>query len=425
MVKHQAGHSGRWRRALTALAVTGICAVMVMTATPAHADTTLCSGNSYSSCTNNGYTEHGYAAASGTSYWGMYAGHNCTNYVAYMQQVVNGAATVTGLGNARYWATNAAAKGYLVNGTPMWGAVAQWNSSAGGATVDGHVAYVESVNADGSITLSDDTYSMGPFRWRVLSPGSSSWPSNFIHFRDRDGVYQSFAGDYNGDGVADIALRNRANGWFYVRFGPAFTSQTAFQWDNSVYNFQAFVGDYNGDNQVDVGLRNPSNGWFYIRYGPGFTTQTAFQWDSSLPGYQAFVGDYNGDNVADVGLRNPSNGWFYLRYGPGFTTQTAYQWDNSVAGYQSFAGDFNGDNVADVGLRNPSSGMFDVRYGPTLAGQTAFQWDNSVANFQSFVADFNGDNVVDVGLRNPASGWFYLRYGPGFTTQTAYQWDHD
>ena len=41
----------------------------------------------------------------------------------------------------------------------------------------------------------------------------------------------------------------------------------------------SFAGDFNGDNTADVGLRDPQSGWFYLRYGPGFTNQTAFQWD--------------------------------------------------------------------------------------------------------------------------------------------------
>jgi hypothetical protein len=39
------------------------------------------------------------------------------------------------------------------------------------------------------------------------------------------------------------------------------------------------MGDINGDHVVDVGLRNRQTGTFYARYGPSFTTQTAFTWD--------------------------------------------------------------------------------------------------------------------------------------------------
>jgi hypothetical protein len=49
------------------------------------ADTVLCSGASYGVCINAGYTNHGYHAHSGASYEGADTGHNCTNYVAYVE----------------------------------------------------------------------------------------------------------------------------------------------------------------------------------------------------------------------------------------------------------------------------------------------------------------------------------------------------
>jgi surface antigen len=153
-------------------------------ASSAFANTVLCTGNDYSTCVNDGHTDHDFGGHNSTSYWGAYAGHNCTNYVAYVESTVNGATSPgNDLGNAKDWAVNAQAKGYTVNSAAAKGAVAQWDANAGGAGSSGHVAYVESVNADGSITISEDNYASGPFKWRTISSGAS-WPSNFIHFKD-------------------------------------------------------------------------------------------------------------------------------------------------------------------------------------------------------------------------------------------------
>jgi hypothetical protein len=94
-----------------------------------------------------------------------------------------------------------------------------------------------------------------------------------------DGIYQSFVGDWNRDGQSDVALRNRKTGMFYIRFGPGFSYQQTYQWDNSHPGYQAFVGDWNNDKQTDVALRNPTTGMFYIRFGPGFSYQQTYQWD--------------------------------------------------------------------------------------------------------------------------------------------------
>ena len=154
---------------------------------PAFAGTTLCSGNSYSVCTGAGYTDHGYAANSGNSYWGMDTGHNCTNYVAYVEQAVNGVPAPNYLlGNADQWYSNASANGVITNGTPAKGSVAWWGDAAWNGS-QGHVAYVESVNSDNSITVSEDAYPSGPFDWMTIPQGDPHWPGGFIHFKDLSG----------------------------------------------------------------------------------------------------------------------------------------------------------------------------------------------------------------------------------------------
>jgi virginiamycin B lyase len=146
-------------------------------------------------CTQGGY---GKSAAESSGWpWSEYGGanasenkygpHNCTLYAAFRLET-NGVADPGNLGNAVSWATNAAAKGIQVNQTPSVGAIAQWNAGAGG---DGHVAYVESVDAGGSgITITEDNFVPatatsfpGGYTAEIhITRGSAVWPANFIHF---------------------------------------------------------------------------------------------------------------------------------------------------------------------------------------------------------------------------------------------------
>src|SRR5690606_30465490 len=75
---------------------------------------------------------------------GGYAYRNCTDYVAWRVGAPGG------LGNAKYWNDRAPAYGYTVSSTPRVGAAAI--SEVG---YYGHVMYVEAVNGDGSIVISD------------------------------------------------------------------------------------------------------------------------------------------------------------------------------------------------------------------------------------------------------------------------------
>jgi surface antigen len=142
----------------------------------------LCYG--YQACADAGMPAAGYATANKKMYWRMYAGHNCTNYVAY-RMVQSGLPNVrpwTGAGNATYWG---GAVPSLTNGTPSVGSVAWWRANQGPAGSAGHVAYVERVVSADEIVISQDSW-RGDFSWAVVTRSSGNWPSGFIHFNDAD-----------------------------------------------------------------------------------------------------------------------------------------------------------------------------------------------------------------------------------------------
>ncbi|MFT4123446.1 MAG: CHAP domain-containing protein [Microbacteriaceae bacterium] len=134
----------------------------------------LCQG--YTACAALGMTNHGYSKRTG-SYWRMVAGHNCTNYAAYLL-VKAGAKRSrpwSGSGNASAWG---AALGY--NSTPKAGAIAWWAANKDGAGAYGHVAYVEAVISSTEIVISEDNYG-GDFYWKVITADDPHWPTGFIH----------------------------------------------------------------------------------------------------------------------------------------------------------------------------------------------------------------------------------------------------
>ena len=87
-------------------------------------------------------------------------------------------------GDAGQWDTQFRGKGVDVDEHAAVGSVAQWEPFGRGARSYGHVAYVEAVNADGSIVVWEmnfDGRCGGPTA-RTISPGDNSWPDHFIHF---------------------------------------------------------------------------------------------------------------------------------------------------------------------------------------------------------------------------------------------------
>src|SRR5262249_47492647 len=85
-------------------------------------------------------------------------------------------------GGGGQWADSARRAGVRVDKKPALGAVAWWSANGG------HVAYVEAINADGSLRLSEmnadyhNTFDFARLR------RSGRWPDNFLHIADRKTV---------------------------------------------------------------------------------------------------------------------------------------------------------------------------------------------------------------------------------------------
>jgi surface antigen/transposase-like protein len=113
------------------------------------------------------------------SYGGnTYAKGYCTWWAANRRAQI-GRAIPNRMGNAISWAPKARAYGYSVTGTPSAGDVLHHKSAGRGGY--GHVAFVEKVNEDGSITISEMNYKgWNRVSYRTISP-SEFGKYNFIH----------------------------------------------------------------------------------------------------------------------------------------------------------------------------------------------------------------------------------------------------
>lgn len=106
-----------------------------------------------------------------------YALGNCTWY-AFERRAQLGRPIGSFWGNASTWAMNGAAAGLLVNKTPAAGAIMQ---NGGGINGWGHVAIVERLNDDGSITVSEMNFAgFNVVSSRTISAGEIG-RYNFIH----------------------------------------------------------------------------------------------------------------------------------------------------------------------------------------------------------------------------------------------------
>jgi ELWxxDGT repeat protein len=237
-------------------------------------------------------------------------------------------------------------------------------------------------------------------------------------------VTKTAAADFDGDSVSNVLLRNSSGALTdWTMSGSAVTASTLLTTGGSTVNLPAAwtvdgLGDLNGDGRADVLLRN-ANGSFadwtmngaqinssQLITSQGNTVALPAAW--SVSG----LGDFNGDGETDVLLRNADGAFadwtmngaqiassqFVSAQGATVTIPAAW----SVAGI----GDFNGDDKADVLLRN-ANGIFadwtmdgsqiDSSQLVTSQGAiVALPMNWTVAG----VGDFNGDGLAEVLLRN-------------------------
>ena len=103
---------------------------------------------------------------------GSYVAGQCTQWAWYNRQDLPG-----NLGNANTWADRAARQGFLVDHNPAPGAVFQTSSG-----YYGHVGYVENVNGDGSVVVTEMNYNYRSFFViRAVIPASSARSFFYIH----------------------------------------------------------------------------------------------------------------------------------------------------------------------------------------------------------------------------------------------------
>lgn len=134
-------------------------------------------------CYHTGQVEgwcYNYDWAVGGSIWNWnlsgYGYRNCTDWVAYRVKVAGGHVP-GGLGNTKLWDDRAPSYGLTVSSTPRVGAAAVSNSGH-----YGHVMYVEAVNGDGSIVVSDyNRAGTGKYDMNTLSASTAS-NLRFVYF---------------------------------------------------------------------------------------------------------------------------------------------------------------------------------------------------------------------------------------------------
>jgi len=232
------------------------------------------------------------------------------------------------------------------------------------------------------------------------------------------------SGDFNGDGIPDLAVANQGDGTVSVFLangsgGLSFVSTLTVGSQPRAFA----VADFNGDGALDLAVTNQSDpGTLILLPGDGhgnFSLANQRQFTTGHGPDAMTAADFNGDGRPDLAIVNQFTNNVTVLLGDGaggFTTATGSPFAAGASAVAIVAGDFNGDGVVDLAIANQNSNDVTVLLGdgtgsfspasgsPFAAGSTPF----SIG-----AADFNKDGKLDLVIANQGSSDVTLLIGNG------------
>lgn len=228
--------------------------------------------------------------------------------------------------------------------------------------------------------------------------------------------WQAVPGDWDGDGVTDLGLfATGSKVWWYAtlqHIQSAVQIPTTPAFDTAVASgvWQPAPGDYDGDGVTDVALYAPATGAWVIQrsHDDGLTQLTL-----GGPGALAAPADFDGDGKLDVAVFETATGnWSYR------SSQTSNTATFKFAGgkrYLPVPADYDGDGLADAAVYQKKKGKWRIL--PSTTGVSYSLLGIGGAGQVATPGDFDGDGKVDPAAYRRANGlWRYLASGNGTKT---------
>lgn len=211
------------------------------------------------------------------------------------------------------------------------------------------------------------------------------------------------SGDFNGDGIPDLAVTNHDDSTLTIALGVgdgSFTTPLPIALDGEPFALTA--ADFNGDGSPDIAAiinRNsgPSSIEILLSNGDGtFTAGTVTL--SGSDAYGIAANDLDGDGILDLSVTDATSGTVTTFKGDGrggFNTPLSIVIGNSAKTVK--IADFDGDGIPDLavsGLYNNFAVLFGAGDRTFSITNAPFRLDSTALSF--VVADFNDDGVPDL-----------------------------
>ena len=199
------------------------------------------------------------------------------------------------------------------------------------------------------------------FRWDTSDHPAGMWwiwmgntqTSAVYNFGDNNARVEHFVpGDYDGDGMVDIALFDHQTHMFWILQSSTQTGR-AVGWGFN--NDWPIHGDFDGDDMADVSIWRPSTGTFWILKSSDGQAM-AVRW--GMDGDKPVCADYDGDGITDFAVRRGNNNeravFYLLRSSDQQVVTSGWGFGDDM----TVPGDYDGDGKGDIAVFRPSNSGF-------------------------------------------------------------------
>jgi hypothetical protein len=223
-------------------------------------------------------------------------------------------------------------------------------------------------------------------------------------------------GDFNGDGIADLAVANYGGKSVSVLLGNGdgtFQAKVDYPIEGSDKSgpFAVAVADVNGDGVPDLVVANAhylANGTVSVLCGKGDGTfLPAIYFGAGKDPFAVAVGDLTGTGHSDIVTANYDGNCISVLRGDGNGSfQSAVEYPAGSAPYSVAIGDFNGDGIPDIVVPNPypTNGTVSVLLGNGDGSfRTPVKYTVGSRPVAVAAADLTGDGLLDLVAANYSS----------------------
>ena len=356
----------------------------------------------------------------------------CTTASNLVTLLSAGTCTITAsqAGNAGFSAATPVMRSFSVNRANPSGTLIPATASPFKVGTAPQMVATGDFNADGFPDLavvnnSDNTVTV------LLGDGKGGFaPATHSPFAVGNSPVAVVVGDFNGDGSQDLAVSNFADNTVTILLGngsanftPAANSPVA---TGSGPAFLA-VGDFNSDGIQDLAVPNFHDGTVTVLVGNGagrFTAAGTPLTVGTSPG-TVVVGDFNRDGFQDLAVANSGSSTVTVLMGNGaavFTAATGSPFTTGAGAFSLVVGDFNGDGFLDIATANNNGNNVTVLLGKgngNFNEVTGSPFAVGAAPISISAADFNGDGITDLAVANATDATVTILLGTVSGTFTA------